>query len=156
MMLKLQKKLASSVAGCSPKRVAFDPARAEDIKEAITKTDIRMLIGNGSIIIKPKKGVSRVRANENKRKKTKGQRRGAGSRKGRATARTPSKTAWITKIRAQRTFLRNIFDRKIVTREVYKDLYKKAGGGLFRSVQHIKIYMAERGVAKKQAPAKKA
>jgi ribosomal protein L19E len=36
MMLKLQKRLASSVAGCSQKRVSFDPARVEDIKEAIT------------------------------------------------------------------------------------------------------------------------
>ena len=40
MNLNLQKRLAANVIGCSEKRVVFDPSRLEDIKEAITKTDI--------------------------------------------------------------------------------------------------------------------
>ena len=62
MMLKLQKRLAADVLGCSEKRVLFDQDRLEDIKEAITKLDIRSLIADGTIREKPIKGISRARA----------------------------------------------------------------------------------------------
>jgi large subunit ribosomal protein L19e len=149
MMLKLQKRLAADVMGCSPKKIVFDPARLEDIKEAITKTDIRLLIGDGTITVLPKRGVSRARARETHTQKRRGLRRGAGSRKGTSTARHPKKRAWINKIRAQRDFLKELKDKTIVTQEVYKDLYHKAGGGFFRSIKHIKIFMDERNLAVK-------
>ena len=60
--LKLQKRLAASILGCSEKRIVFDTDRLEDIKEAITKLDIRSLIADKAIKAKPIKGVSRVRA----------------------------------------------------------------------------------------------
>ena len=43
MKLKLQKKLAADVLNCSVKRVALDVDRLEEIKEAITKADIKSL-----------------------------------------------------------------------------------------------------------------
>jgi large subunit ribosomal protein L19e len=156
MMLKLQKRLAADVAGCSEKRIMFDPAKLEDIKEAITKTDIRLLIGDGTITVLPKRGVSRARANIIRNKKRRGMKRGAGSRKGRATARTPGKRAWINKIRVQREFLKEIKDKVIIPQETYKDLYRKAGGGFFRSIKHIKIFMNERNLAQKTTTAQSA
>lgn len=153
MMLKLQKKLAASVANCSPKRVVFDPARLEDIKEAITKTDIRLLIGDGTIKILPKQGVSRVRANKLQLQKSRGLRRGKGSRKGKASARTPGKQTWVKKIRALRRFLKQLLDSKLITHDVYKDMYKRAGGGFFRSISHIKIYLNERELIQKKQEA---
>jgi len=154
MMLKLQKKLAASVAGCSPKRIVFDPSKLEDIKEAITKTDIRLLLGDGTIKVIPKRGVSRVRANKIQLQKRHGLRRGAGSRKGKAGARTPGKETWVAKIRAQRGFLQQLFQSSIITHDVYRDLYKRAGGGFFRSINHIKIFMNEHSlVLKKKAVA---
>ena len=44
MELKVQKRLSAQVMGCSEKRVIFDPARLNDIKEAITKKDIKLLV----------------------------------------------------------------------------------------------------------------
>ena len=44
-MLNVQKRLAAQILKCGRNRVRFDPDRLEDIKEAITKTDIRSLIG---------------------------------------------------------------------------------------------------------------
>jgi len=150
MILKLQKKLAAAVAGCSPKRIVFDPARLEDIKEAITKTDIRLLIGDDTIKVLPKQGVSRVRANKIQLQKSRGLRRGQGSRRGKASARTPGKQTWVKKIRALRRFLSKILEAKLITHDVYRDMYKRAGGGFFRSVNHIKIYLNERDLIKKR------
>jgi len=71
MKLKTQKKLASGVMKISKKRVSFDPERLEDIKEAITKTDIRGLISDKAIKKIPKKGISKVRVRKNQEQKRK-------------------------------------------------------------------------------------
>jgi len=143
MMLKLQKRLAACVLHCSPKRVVFDPSRVEDIKEAITKTDIRLLIGEGVITRRPEKGVSRFRANKRKRQKSKGLRRGEGSKKGKATARLSRKEKWMNGIRAQRSFLKYLRYNALITQETFKELYRKSKGGFFRSVKHIKLHLHE-------------
>lgn len=141
MMLKLQKKLAAAVLHCSPKRVVFDPARLEDIKEAITKNDIRLLIGEGVIRKTPAKGVSRTRANKRLIQRRKGLRKGLGSRKGKFTARLARKKAWMNKIRAQREFIKKI--KPSLKQGAFKELYLKSKGGFFRSVKHIKLYVEE-------------
>ncbi|MBN2052192.1 50S ribosomal protein L19e [Candidatus Woesearchaeota archaeon] len=158
MMLKLQKRLASIILHCSPKRIVFDPARLEDIKEAITKTDIRLLIGEGVISRRQEVGVSRVRANKRKRQKSKGLRRGEGSRKGKATARLPKKEKWINSIRAQRKFLKYLKHNSLITQKAFKELYLKSKGGFFRSIKHIKLYLNEHnliiGISKTNKEAK--
>ncbi len=143
MKLKLQKRLASSVMNCSEKRVIFDPAKLEDIKEAITKTDIRLLVGEGLIKEKPKRGVSRSRANKIKVQKSKGLRKGQGSRKGKASAREPKKEAWMRKIRAQRNFLKSLREKNYIQSKTFMNLYRKSSGGFFRSVNHIKLFIKE-------------
>jgi large subunit ribosomal protein L19e len=141
MMLKLQKRLAASVLRCSKKRVVFDPARLEDIKEAITKTDIRMLTGDGAIKRAPKKGVSRGRANKRQGQKRKGLRRGFGSRKGGSNARSSKKGTWMNQIRAQREFIQSVKTK--LAPGAFKNLYRKSKGGFFRSVKHIKLFITE-------------
>ncbi len=149
MMLKLQKRLAADVLRCSPKRVIFDPAKLEDIKEAITKTDIRLLIGGGIITERPVTGVSRSRANKRKNQKKKGLRRGEGSRKGKFTARAPSKEAWMNRIRAQRLFLKYLRTNSLIKHVDFKQLYSKSKGGFFRSIKHIKLYINEHNLLPK-------
>jgi len=148
MRLSLQKRLAASVLKCSEKRVSLDPKRLEDIKEAITKTDIRLLVGEGAIKGMQKKGVSRVRANKLKRQKSKGQRKGKGSKKGKATAHLSKKERWMKTIRAQRKFLEEIKEKKLVTPTIFKGLYRKSKGGYFRSINHIKLYLKENKLIK--------
>ncbi|MFH1072957.1 MAG: 50S ribosomal protein L19e [Nanoarchaeota archaeon] len=143
MKLKVQKKLAASLLGCSRKRIRFDPARLDEIKEAITKTDIRGLIADRMIWKKQEKGVSRVRARKILRQKRKGLQKSAGSRKGSANARAPEKLAWMRKIRIQRAFLKELKQKKLITTITFTHLYRKAKGGFFRSVRHIKIYLEE-------------
>ncbi len=146
--LKLQKRLASEMMKCSAKRVYFDPERTSDIKEAITKADIKGLVKLGVIKEKKVKGVSRVRARKIQLQKRKGRRRGSGSRKGKFTARARPKSVWMNAVRAQRKFLKELKDKDLLTPGSFWDLYRKSKGGFFRSVRHIKLFIKEKGMVK--------
>lgn len=141
MKLKLQKKLAARILGCSPHRVRFDPAQLHDIKEGITKSDMRLLTTDKVVRARPVKGVSRVRARKIREQKRKGLRRGHGSRKGTANAALPEKERWMQKIRIQRRFIKELREKSRISQETYRMLYRKCKGGYFRSRRHIKIFI---------------
>jgi len=100
-----QRRLAASLLKCGVNRVWFDPERLSDIENAISREDLRGLITEGVIKAHQKKGVSRGRARARTAQRAYGHRKGAGKRKGAQGARTPSKQAWIQKIRAIRKAL---------------------------------------------------
>lgn len=143
MNLKVQKRLAAQIFGCSPDRVVFNDDRLEDIKQAITKRDLKLLIGDGAITKKPGNFTSKFRARKLAVQKRKGRRAGPGSKKGKATARANPKQIWMHKIRIQREFLVLLLEKKIITRLAYRELYLKSKGGYFRSRRHIKLYLQE-------------
>ncbi|MBI2545569.1 50S ribosomal protein L19e [Candidatus Woesearchaeota archaeon] len=148
MQLTVQRRLAAYVGNCSPNRVKFSQEHLSEIKEAITKSDIRSLIKEGLIVIEPKQGTSRGRIRHNKAQRRKGRQRGTGSRKGTGNVRNHGKTAWISRIRLQRMVLRILLGRDVISKDVYRDLYHKAGGGFFRSRRHILLYIEEHGLKK--------
>lgn len=150
MKLSLQKRLAASVTGCSEKRIKFDTERLDEIKEAITKTDIKGLIKDRAIIIKQKRGSSRFRAVKKKKQKSKGRQKGFGSRKGKKKARLQSKKDWTNKVRLQRNFLSMLRNKGTITKPTYRELYLKVKGGFFRSKRHIKLYIDEHDLAIKK------
>jgi len=149
MKFTIQRRLAAEILKTSPSKIRFDTGRLEEIKECITKMDIRNLIKDKAITALQKVGTSRVRARKIQTQKAKGKQKGQGSRKGRASARLPSKTVWMNHIRKQRELLKELRDRKLVTTDIYRDLYLKSKGGFFRSVRHIKMYIGEKGLVKK-------
>lgn len=149
--MNLQKRLAAQVLGCSPKRILFDENNLDAIKEAITKADVRRLIGQGSIIVLPKRGVSRSRAKERQDQKQKGRRRGQGSRKGMASAREDPKQSWMNRVRLQRRYIASLKKLKKVDNVIYRELYGKVKGGFFRSKRHIELYLEERDILKTQS-----
>jgi large subunit ribosomal protein L19e len=53
MKLDKKKAMAGRMLGVSPARILFIEPRLDEIKEAITKEDIRSLIADGAIKIKP-------------------------------------------------------------------------------------------------------
>lgn len=143
MNLSTQKRLAASLLKCSEKRVVFDEEALESIAESITKEDIRQLISEGAISKKPVRGISRVRANKRLTQRRKGRQKGAGTHKGTRNARLPHKQAWMTKIRAQRKHLSELLEKETISSETYRDLYRKAKGGFFRSKRHINLFIDE-------------
>ena len=68
MDLSKKKKLAERTFGVGRERVVFVESRLGDIKDAITKQDIRDLYNDGAIIIKNIKGRKKVVRKTNKSK----------------------------------------------------------------------------------------
>ncbi len=141
--MNIQKRLSSQILKASQKRIKFDNERLADIKEAITKVDVRQLINEGAISRIQKKGVSRSRSRTIQKQKSKGRRKGAGSRKGRETSRLPSKKLWMNTIRSQREFIKELKNKNTISNQTYRELYRKSKGGFFRSIRHIKIYLED-------------
>jgi large subunit ribosomal protein L19e len=149
MELNKQKKLASVILKCSPKRVWLDPGKLASIKDALTRSDLKDLIGNGSIQKVPSQGQSRVRARQIAHQKSRGLQKGPGSRKGTANARLPTKLVWMRRVRLQRDFAKQLRDTNKVTPEVYRALYVKIKSNIFKDRNSLKLYLNDNGLFKK-------
>jgi large subunit ribosomal protein L19e len=148
--LTTQKRIAAQILKVGITKIWFDPEKLAEIKEAITKSDIRALIRLKSIKRKKINLQSRSRTRKLKLQKKKGQRSGPGSRKGKKTARTPRKKAWVSKIRTQRTFLRSLKEGQLIANKDFRDLMSKATGGFFRNKRHIKTFLGEKNLIKEK------
>jgi len=144
MNLGGKKRLAAKVLDAGISRVRFDTIRLNEIKEALTRSDITALIKSGAIKAVQKKGVSRVRARKRLLQKRKGRRQGRGSRKGTTGARLPRKKRWMLRVRALRTFLKELRQKNIVDHASYKSIYILIRGGVLRSKRHMLLYLQER------------
>jgi len=137
MDLKNQKRMAAAILNCGETRVWIDPNRIEDVADAITRADIRTAIESGTIRALPKQGISRGRTRYRLAQRSKGRRRGPGSRKGTSGARTPTKRDWIQTIRPIRAELKGLRDNGKISRKVYREFYMKAKGGQFKSRKNL-------------------
>ncbi len=149
MILTIQRRLAAQVMDIGLDRVWFDTERLEEVKESITRADIRRLISDGAIREKPKIGISKARTRKAKEQKRKGRQKGSGAKKGKKTARTGKKELWVIKIRLQRKFLKLLKEKEIIEQKIYSNLMRKAKGGFFRSKRHIKLYIEDQELVKK-------
>lgn len=150
MKLLTQKRIAAQLLKCGEERVHFNPQYLESIKEAITKSDIRLLISDNIITKIPEKGVSRARARKADAQKRKGLRKGKGSKKGTLNAVITAKRRWINKVRIQREFLKELKDKNYLTTQTYRNLYLKVKGGFFRSKRHIQLFINEHNLTLKK------
>ncbi|HOX35303.1 MAG TPA: 50S ribosomal protein L19e [Methanoregulaceae archaeon] len=136
-----QKRIVASLLKCGVNRVWFDPERLSDIENAISRQDLRGLITDGAIKARQKRGNSRGRTRAHIAKRSYGHCKGPGRRKGAAGARNASKRVWIQKIRAIRKALVALREAGTIDRHVYRILYRRAAGGQFRSVAHMKAQL---------------
>ena len=141
MNLKSKRRLAASVLGVGVDRIVFNDEYSDLIQDAITRSTIRGLVGFGAITVAPERGISRGRFRTKSQKLKRG--RGAGSAEGPAYARNPRKEMWISKVRALRWRLKVAKDRKQITPEAYRRLYKQVKGGQVRGVKHLMELMKE-------------
>lgn len=150
MMLRTQRRLAADLLKCGENRVWIDPENIEEVEKAVTRRDVENLIRQGLIKAKKKKGNSRGRIRERLIKKAKGHRTGHGSRKGKATARFPRKRRWIKTIRPIRTYLRELRDKGLIDRKIYRLYYRRAKGGQFKNKAHLKMHLTMEGILKEE------
>ena len=97
--LTQQKRLAAEILKIGESRVWMNPDHLEDIKNAITRADVRKMINHGYIKAKKPK----VKRHQKKKKK-----QGPGSRKGAKGARRPRKEKWMSTIRPLRKMLKEL------------------------------------------------
>jgi large subunit ribosomal protein L19e len=141
-MSSLQKRLAAKILKVGESRVWLDPSRTKDIEAAITKIDIRKLIKQGVIKALPKK--------LHKPKEKEKRRRGPGRRKGSKFAKVTSKERWIYTVRPLRKMLKELRQTGQIDKQTYRKIYLLVKGGMFRSRSHLKIYLEQHGLIKKE------
>jgi len=137
--LTLQKRLAAKILKVGQTRVVMDPSHLEEIKNAITRADIRKMINHGWIKAKPSK-IKKPDLYSKKRK------RGPGKRKGAHGAKLTKKRMWINTIRPLRRMLKELRDKGTIDRKSYRKTYLLIKSGAFRSRSHLKLYLEQQGI----------
>jgi len=135
MNLKNKKQLAIRTLKIGKERIIFLESRKDEIKEAITKQDIRDLITNGAIIIKEIKGRRKIQ----KRKRQ----RNSGSIKKKVNKR---KQEYVKITRKLRAYGKEMLNQEKISKEELKDIRKKIKNRYFKSQANLKNYI---GVLKK-------
>ena len=137
--LSNQRRLAASILKCGEGRVWIDPASQEELADAVTRADVRSAIKAGVIRRLAIRGTSRARARRHAAEVAKGRHSGPGSRRGTPSSRVPKKERWMRRIRAQRSLLQELRGGKKITPGVYREFYRRAKGGMFRSRAHLLV-----------------
>jgi len=133
MNLKKKKQLASKTLRVGINRIAFNDLRKDEIKEAITKQDIRDLHKDGAITIKEVGGRKKI-----KRRKT---RRKTGKIKKKVRKR---KQNYVKLVRKLRKYLKELKKQDKLDRETYRDLRKKSRSKVFKSKRQLKAHMEKK------------
>ncbi|MBT96520.1 MAG: 50S ribosomal protein L19e [Candidatus Pacearchaeota archaeon] len=130
MNLKKKKELSRKTLKVGKERIIFLKSRLNEIKEAITKQDIRDLKKEGAIIIKVKKG---RRKNKNKRKK-----RSIGNIRKKVNKR---KQEYVIMTRKLRKYIDELKKQGKLSNEKFSDIRKRIRNKAFRSKTHLKEYL---------------
>lgn len=150
--MKSKKRLAAKILKTSPSKIKFAENALDEIKKAITRSDFRGLIAVKKIVRHAANEHSRTGARKVLTQKRKGRQKGQGSRKGSKNAVVSKKKRWISRIRVQRSFLKELKDKKLLSSQNFKGLYVKSKGGFFRNKRHIKLYITENNLIGKKIP----
>lgn len=130
MNLAKKKQLAAKTLNVGKNRIYFSSENLSQIKEAITKQDIKELYAEGIIQIRQAKGRKKI-----KKRKTA---RGFGKIKRKVNKR---KQEYVKITRKLRAYLKELKRLNVVNKELYSELRKKIKMRAFRSKAHFKEYL---------------
>jgi len=147
--LYLQKRLAADIANVGINNVKLPEENLDEIKDALTRSDIKKLIADGKIIIEKKRGISNSRVKlRRKNRRIKGEGRRQGSKNGKKGARVQPRSEWINRIRKIRQYIKWLRDSGTIDERTYRLYYKKAKGGTFKSLGDVRNSLKQSGKIK--------
>jgi large subunit ribosomal protein L19e len=130
MNLDKRKALAAKVLGVGKNKIVFDSSRLADIKEAITKQDIRDMYADGTIGIKETRGrLKFVPRTTN---------RGPGKIKMKIK---PGKTRYITLVRKFRRHVKELLKQGKIDKDRYFELRQQIRTGMFKNKANLKEHI---------------
>ncbi len=129
MNLSKKKSLAIRTLKVGKKRIVFLQPRLDEIKEAITKQDIRDLQKEGAILIKEIKGKKKVEKKNN---------RSPGNIRKKMNKR---KQKYVIMTRKLRKYVAEMKKQGRLSKEEVIDIRKKIRNKIFRSKAHLKEYI---------------
>ncbi len=142
MTAQTVKRLAADILGVGVSRIRLDKDNLAKVEEALTRTDVRNLLEEGTVYALP------PRAGHRKKEKP---RKGRGSRKGQKKARGEGgKSAWMVRVRSQRKFLVELVRGGELPKERKHAIYMKIKGGAFRGKAAMRAYLAENKMLKEK------
>lgn len=144
MKLENKKELVSRALGIGKGRITFNSSRLSELKEAITKQDIKDLKDSGVIIVKEIKGRKAVRARKTRRR--------AGSIKKKVGAK---KQNYIVLTRKLRAHLSGLKTRGLLENKDFKEFRKEIRASNFRSLAHMKERVSHLGAEETKGGVKK-
>jgi large subunit ribosomal protein L19e len=139
MSLDYVKELAAKVKGVGKSRIYIDPEYYDKLSTVISREEVKKLIEDGIIKIKPKKGISKGRFRKKLKQKRKGLRKGPGSIKGNKIK--IKKKEYVKRIRGLRKYLRNLYDKGLIDNKLYQKLRKYVKAGVLTSRAKIRAYI---------------
>lgn len=128
--LNKRKNLAARVLRVGAGRICFDTARLEEVKEAITKQDIRDMFAEGIITIKDKKGRARIVKRTTKR--------GPGKISKKVHDK---KREYVLHVRKLRRYLKELKKQNKISPEKYLETRKKIKARAFKDKNHLKEHL---------------
>ncbi|NCN52008.1 hypothetical protein GW931_03275 [archaeon] len=132
-MIINKKELAAKALKVGKERIKFVKVRLDEIKDAITKQDIRDLVISGAITIKPVKG----RKTNVKRKN----RRGQGKVKKKVKKR---KKEYVKITRKLRKHVKMLKEQGKITNEEKKQIRKEIRNKAFKSKSNLLLHIGEK------------
>jgi len=131
MNLRNKRLLVTRTLGIGKARIQFAEKRFADIKEAITKQDIKDLIADGAIMIKDVRGRKKIEKHRN---------RSVGNVRKKVNVR---KKRYVVMTRKLRRYIAEMKKQDKVSREDFKDIRKKIKNKKFPSLASLKTYLGE-------------
>jgi ribosomal protein L19E len=130
MNLKKKRILAAKTLGVGKDRIVFDSSHLAEIKEAISKQDIRDFFDRGIISIRKMKGRRAVMKRKTRKRSGSIRKRIKGGKK-----------RYATLTRKLRAYLSELKKKNQISLELYGEIRKEIKASMFKSKSHLKEHV---------------